>query len=107
TKQLLRGNLAQDRSFMMLRIRIKALQKCKKKFQQQLHKIRLRDEEQGTSGVDPSCPTGRIPEDVMTKLQAEFERKRANRFLADLEKAKAENARLLALLHQAQSKSNP
>ncbi|GAB2272829.1 hypothetical protein Dimus_007648 [Dionaea muscipula] len=30
--------------------------------------------EQGTSGVDPSCPTGRIPEDVMTKLQAEFER---------------------------------
>ncbi|GAB2298061.1 hypothetical protein Dimus_032136 [Dionaea muscipula] len=58
-------------------------------------------QEQGTSGVDPSCPTGRIPEDVMTKLQAEFERKRANRFLADLEKAKAENARLLALLHQA------
>ncbi|GAB2298153.1 hypothetical protein Dimus_032224 [Dionaea muscipula] len=63
--------------------------------------------EQGTSGVDPSCPTGRIPEAVMTKLQAEFERKRANRFLADLEKAKAENARLLALLHQAQSKPHP
>ncbi|GAB2273922.1 hypothetical protein Dimus_008695 [Dionaea muscipula] len=60
--------------------------------------------EQETSGVDPSCPTGRIPEAVMTKLQAEFERKRANRFLADLEKTKAENARLLALLHQAQSK---
>ncbi|GAB2294798.1 hypothetical protein Dimus_028991 [Dionaea muscipula] len=60
-----------------------------------------RQKEQGTSGVDPSCPTGRIPEAVMTKLQAEFERKRANRFLADLEKAKAENARLLALLHQA------
>ncbi|GAB2303380.1 hypothetical protein Dimus_037371 [Dionaea muscipula] len=49
----------------------------------------------------------KIPEVVMTKLQAEFERKRANRFLADLEKAKAENARLLALLHQAQSKPNP
>ncbi|GAB2266465.1 hypothetical protein Dimus_001473 [Dionaea muscipula] len=63
--------------------------------------------EQGASGVDPSCPTGRIPEAVMTKLQAEFERKRANRFLADLEKAKAENARLLALLHQAQSKPHP
>ncbi|GAB2275908.1 hypothetical protein Dimus_010655 [Dionaea muscipula] len=63
--------------------------------------------EQDASGVDPSCPTGRIPEAVMTKLQAEFERKRANRFLADLEKAKAENARLLALLHQAQSKPNP
>ncbi|GAB2294799.1 hypothetical protein Dimus_028992 [Dionaea muscipula] len=64
-------------------------------------------EEQGTSGVDPSCPTGRIPEAVMTKLQEEFERKRANRFLADLEKVKAENARLLALLHQAQSKPHP
>ncbi|GAB2266376.1 hypothetical protein Dimus_001385 [Dionaea muscipula] len=63
--------------------------------------------EQGASGVDPSCPAGRIPEAVMTKLQAEFERKRANRFLADLEKAKAENARLLALLHQAQSKPHP
>ncbi|GAB2292445.1 hypothetical protein Dimus_026685 [Dionaea muscipula] len=62
---------------------------------------------QDASGVDPSCPTGRIPEVVMTKLQAEFERKRANRFLADLEKAKAENARLLALFHQAQSKPNP
>ncbi|GAB2299759.1 hypothetical protein Dimus_033812 [Dionaea muscipula] len=63
--------------------------------------------EQTTSGVDPSSPTGRIPKVEMTRLQAEFERKRANRFLADLEKAKAENARLLALLHQAQSKSNP
>ncbi|GAB2288279.1 hypothetical protein Dimus_022619 [Dionaea muscipula] len=63
--------------------------------------------EQGTSGVDPSSPTGRIPEVEMTRLQAEFERKRANRFLADLEKAKAENARLLALLHQAQSKPHP
>ncbi|GAB2268275.1 hypothetical protein Dimus_003250 [Dionaea muscipula] len=63
--------------------------------------------EQETSGVDPSSPPSRIPEAVMTKLQAEFERKRANRFLADLEKAKAENARLLALLHQAQSKPQP
>ncbi|GAB2286475.1 hypothetical protein Dimus_020874 [Dionaea muscipula] len=63
--------------------------------------------EKDASGVDPSCPTGRILKAVMTKLQAEFERKRANRFLADLEKAKAENARLLALLHQAQSRPNP
>ncbi|GAB2296758.1 hypothetical protein Dimus_030864 [Dionaea muscipula] len=63
--------------------------------------------EQGTSGVDPSCPTGRIPKVEMTRLQAEFERKRTNRFLADLEKAKAENARLLASLHQAQSKPHP
>ncbi|GAB2297923.1 hypothetical protein Dimus_032007 [Dionaea muscipula] len=63
--------------------------------------------EQDALGVDPSSPPSRIPEAVMTKLQAEFERKRVNRFLADLEKAKAENARLLALLHQAQSKPHP
>ncbi|GAB2278841.1 hypothetical protein Dimus_013515 [Dionaea muscipula] len=55
--------------------------------------------EQEASGVDPSCPTGRIPEAELLKFQAEFERKRANRIHADLEKAKAENARLLALLH--------
>ncbi|GAB2273097.1 hypothetical protein Dimus_007904, partial [Dionaea muscipula] len=63
--------------------------------------------EKEASGVDPSCPTGRIPEAVMLKFQAEFERKRANRFHTDLEKAQAENARLLALLHQAQSKPKP
>ncbi|GAB2283443.1 hypothetical protein Dimus_017955 [Dionaea muscipula] len=60
--------------------------------------------EKESSGVDPSCPTGRIPEAVMHKFQAEFERTRANRFQAELEKAQAENARPLALLHQAQSK---
>ncbi|GAB2294796.1 hypothetical protein Dimus_028989 [Dionaea muscipula] len=60
--------------------------------------------EKEASGVDPSCPTGRIPEAVMLKFQAEFERTRENRIQADLEKAQAENARLLALLHQAQSK---
>ncbi|GAB2278749.1 hypothetical protein Dimus_013424 [Dionaea muscipula] len=59
------------------------------------------------SGVDPSCPTGRLPEAEFLKFQAEFERKRVNRFHDDLEKAKAENARLLALLHQAQTKPHP
>ncbi|GAB2287848.1 hypothetical protein Dimus_022203 [Dionaea muscipula] len=59
------------------------------------------------AGVDPSSPSGRIPESVMNKLQAEFERAHANRFQADLEKAQAENARLLALLQQAQSKPKP
>ncbi|GAB2269267.1 hypothetical protein Dimus_004192 [Dionaea muscipula] len=53
----------------------------------------------------PSGPTGREAE--FLKFQEEFERKRANQFHDDLEKAKAENARLLALLHQAQFKSNP
>ncbi|GAB2276054.1 hypothetical protein Dimus_010796 [Dionaea muscipula] len=33
------------------------------------------------SGVDPSGPSGRIPEAVMNKLQAEFERARANRYI--------------------------
>ncbi|GAB2295953.1 hypothetical protein Dimus_030101 [Dionaea muscipula] len=57
--------------------------------------------EPASSGVDPSGPSGHLPEAVMNKLQAEFERARANRFQADLEKAQAENARLLALLQQA------
>ncbi|GAB2295861.1 hypothetical protein Dimus_030012 [Dionaea muscipula] len=61
--------------------------------------------EQTTSGVDPSGLTGREAE--FLKFQAEFERKRANRFHDDLEKAKAENAKLLALLHQAQTKPHP
>ncbi|GAB2283668.1 hypothetical protein Dimus_018168 [Dionaea muscipula] len=68
----------------------------------------VQEEIQSSDSTKFSSAEGtRIPEDVMTKLQAEFERKRANRFLADLEKAKAENARLLALLHQAQSKPHP
>ncbi|GAB2266375.1 hypothetical protein Dimus_001384 [Dionaea muscipula] len=58
----------------------------------------VQQKEAAASGVDPSCPTGRIPEAVMNKLQAEFERARANQIQADLEKAQAENARLLALL---------
>ncbi|GAB2269115.1 hypothetical protein Dimus_004044, partial [Dionaea muscipula] len=43
-----------------------------------------------TIGADPSCPSGCIPKVVMNKLQAEFERARANRIQADLEKAQAE-----------------
>ncbi|GAB2265656.1 hypothetical protein Dimus_000695 [Dionaea muscipula] len=60
-----------------------------------------------TRGVDPSGPSGHLLEAVMNKLQAEFERARANRFQADLEKAQYENARLLALLQQAQFKPKP
>ncbi|GAB2293334.1 hypothetical protein Dimus_027536 [Dionaea muscipula] len=58
-------------------------------------------------GVDPLGPTGHIPASVFLPLQAEFERTRANRIQAELEKAQAENARLLALLQQAQSKPKP
>ncbi|GAB2297621.1 hypothetical protein Dimus_031713, partial [Dionaea muscipula] len=67
----------------------------------------ISEKETTTIGVNPSCPTGRISEAAMNKLQAEFERARANRFQADLEKAQAENARLLALLQQAQTKPKP
>ncbi|GAB2280918.1 hypothetical protein Dimus_015534 [Dionaea muscipula] len=59
------------------------------------------------AGVDPLGPSGHIPESVMIKLQAEFERARANRIQADLEKAQAENARLLALLQQAKNPPKP
>ncbi|GAB2283779.1 hypothetical protein Dimus_018271 [Dionaea muscipula] len=65
------------------------------------------DEELEVAGVDPSGPSGHIPESVMIKLQAEFERARANRIQANLEKAQAENARLLALLQQAKSQPKP
>ncbi|GAB2294553.1 hypothetical protein Dimus_028759 [Dionaea muscipula] len=64
----------------------------------ELH-LHSRQKDKEPSGVDPSGPTGREAE--FLKFQAEFERKRANQFHDDLEKAKAENARLLALLHQA------
>ncbi|GAB2276046.1 hypothetical protein Dimus_010788 [Dionaea muscipula] len=63
--------------------------------------------EQTPAGVNPLGPSGHIPEAVMIKLQAEFERARANRIQADLEKAQAENARLLALLQQAKSPPKP
>ncbi|GAB2293181.1 hypothetical protein Dimus_027387 [Dionaea muscipula] len=54
--------------------------------------------EQTASGVDPRVSARNLEVELL-KFQAEFERKRANRFHDDLEKAKAENARLLALLH--------
>ncbi|GAB2273659.1 hypothetical protein Dimus_008441 [Dionaea muscipula] len=66
-----------------------------------------REKKTETTGVDPSGPSGHLPESVMNRLQAEFERARANKIQADLEKAQAENARLLALLQQAQSKPKP
>ncbi|GAB2290133.1 hypothetical protein Dimus_024417 [Dionaea muscipula] len=59
--------------------------------------------ETAPSGVDPSGPSGHLPETVMNKLQAEFERARADRIQVDLEKAQVENTRLLALLQQAQN----
>ncbi|GAB2275751.1 hypothetical protein Dimus_010501 [Dionaea muscipula] len=95
-----------ERSFMMLRIRIKALGSAIRDSSDELTKFDS-TKEQASLGVDPRALLGRIPEAELLKFQAEFERKRANRFHDDLEKAKAENARLLALLHQAQSKPKP
>ncbi|GAB2302559.1 hypothetical protein Dimus_036565 [Dionaea muscipula] len=61
---------------------------------------------EGTSacGVDPRAPS-RTSEAEFLKFQAEFERKRANRFHDDLEKAKAENARLQP--YSTKPKPNP
>ncbi|GAB2281686.1 hypothetical protein Dimus_016257 [Dionaea muscipula] len=55
----------------------------------------------------PDAPIAQTSQAVMNKLQVEFNRARANRIQADLEKAQAENARLLALLQQAQTKPKP
>ncbi|GAB2281052.1 hypothetical protein Dimus_015663 [Dionaea muscipula] len=53
------------------------------------------------AGVDPSGPSGHIPDSVMIQLKADFERAHANRIQADLKRAQAENARLLAFFQQA------
>ncbi|GAB2278952.1 hypothetical protein Dimus_013622, partial [Dionaea muscipula] len=63
--------------------------------------------EKEAAGVDPSGLTRSIPDSVFVSLQAAFEKARANRIQADLKKAQAKNARLLALLHQAQSQPKP
>ncbi|GAB2270764.1 hypothetical protein Dimus_005633 [Dionaea muscipula] len=44
-------------------------------------------EEPATAGVDPLIPSDSIPDSIMSKLQADFERAWANRIQADLEKA--------------------
>ncbi|GAB2266532.1 hypothetical protein Dimus_001534, partial [Dionaea muscipula] len=67
--------------------------------------IFTQQKDQEPAGVDPSGLTGRDAE--FLKFQAEFERKRANKFHDELEKAKAENAKLLALLHKTQTKPHP
>ncbi|GAB2268036.1 hypothetical protein Dimus_003013 [Dionaea muscipula] len=60
--------------------------------------------EPATAGVDP---TNSIPDSIFSSLQADFERARANRIQADFERGQTENARLLALLLQAQSQPKP
>ncbi|GAB2297517.1 hypothetical protein Dimus_031617 [Dionaea muscipula] len=67
----------------------------------------IEQKEPEASGVDPSGPSGHLPESVMIKFQAEFESARANRIQSDLEKAQTENARLVALLQQAKTPPKP
>ncbi|GAB2283302.1 hypothetical protein Dimus_017822 [Dionaea muscipula] len=67
----------------------------------------VQQKETEASGVDPSAPIGSIPDSIFIPLQTNFERARANRFQAKLERAQAENAKLLALLQQAQSQPKP
>ncbi|GAB2289050.1 hypothetical protein Dimus_023352 [Dionaea muscipula] len=84
----------------------KKSQGCKHQADQQSYtSSSAQQKDQEPAGVDPSGLTGRDAE--FLKFQAEFERKRANKFHDELEKAKAENAKLLALLHKTQTKPHP
>ncbi|GAB2296672.1 hypothetical protein Dimus_030782 [Dionaea muscipula] len=67
-RQLLRGNLGQEKSFMMLRRKLKALRIRIMRFQAELHQVQLKTEDKEPSRVDPSGPTGREAE--FLKFQA-------------------------------------
>ncbi|GAB2297810.1 hypothetical protein Dimus_031897 [Dionaea muscipula] len=67
----------------------------------------VQQKETEAPGVDPSAPTGSIPDSTFDKLQDEFGRARADRIQDDFGKAQAENARLLSLLQQAESQPKP
>ncbi|GAB2279181.1 hypothetical protein Dimus_013833 [Dionaea muscipula] len=103
----LRGNQDQERSFLMQRMKFNILQDVNEAFPAVVNQDSAQQKKTETAGVDPSGPSGHLPETVMSKLQAEFERACADRIQADLEKAQAENARLLALLQQAQNLPKP
>ncbi|GAB2276032.1 hypothetical protein Dimus_010774, partial [Dionaea muscipula] len=90
--KLLRGNRGRKRSFMMLEEEARGSPEPLDEIQRDATPVQLDEKDKGIAGVDPSGPTNREAE--FLKFQAEFERKRANRFHDDLEKAKAENARL-------------
>ncbi|GAB2268303.1 hypothetical protein Dimus_003274 [Dionaea muscipula] len=60
--------------------------------------VSSQQKETTTAGVNPSRPTGSLPYSDFLKHQAELDRIRAKRLQAELDHARAENARLLALL---------
>ncbi|GAB2278541.1 hypothetical protein Dimus_013218 [Dionaea muscipula] len=77
---LLRENTDTEKGFMMLRMRLEVLRKCRRDSVSCSHGS-ARAKGQGISGVDPSGPTDRIPEAELLKFQAEFERKRQTDFM--------------------------
>ncbi|GAB2303220.1 hypothetical protein Dimus_037217 [Dionaea muscipula] len=84
------GESGRERSFMMPRMRICALRKNKKRFQR---RTPLRSHQAAGIVVLQSRPSGPTAEKPnFRNSSAEFERKRANKFHDDPEKAKAENA---------------
>ncbi|GAB2279058.1 hypothetical protein Dimus_013719 [Dionaea muscipula] len=103
-KQLLRGNRGRGRSSMMLEEDAQGSPESLDEIPADTTPGSAQAEGQGHSRVDPRVPLAEKP---TFRSFSEFERKRANKFHDESEKAKAENAKLLALLHQAQTKPHP
>ncbi|GAB2267820.1 hypothetical protein Dimus_002796 [Dionaea muscipula] len=99
------GNLDLEKGFMMLRMRLEVLRMCERRFGSRSTKFGSIEGKRHYESR-PSCPICGLRKSNL-RNSSEFERKRANRFHDDLEKAKVENAGSLALLHQAQTKPHP
>ncbi|GAB2301885.1 hypothetical protein Dimus_035909, partial [Dionaea muscipula] len=94
------GNAGREKSFMIARMKLEALENCMMRFSEATPSSARRKDED-IARVDPSGPSAKKLN--LRSSEREFERKRASRFHDDLEKAKRENAGLLALLHRAQT----
>ncbi|GAB2297976.1 hypothetical protein Dimus_032058 [Dionaea muscipula] len=64
-------------------------------------------QKQNAARVDPSVPTGSIPDPLLQQLQADLDRARSQRLQAELNQARVENVRLQALLQQVTSQPKP
>ncbi|GAB2292793.1 hypothetical protein Dimus_027027 [Dionaea muscipula] len=67
----------------------------------------VQQKEQTVVGVDPSGPSSSIPDSDFQKLQVKLDRARTTRLQAELDQARAENARHLALLQLATPQLKP
>ncbi|GAB2288774.1 hypothetical protein Dimus_023086 [Dionaea muscipula] len=101
------GESWSERIFMMSKMRFKNLQTMVEEVPKNGRTSFNSRKETEATRVDPSVYLGHILKLVMNKSQAEFERARADRIQADLEKAQAENTRLLALFQQAKNPPQP